>query len=111
MITKEKWEALTSDEKSNFWYKEGREFPRKVFYRKVKESFIEKPKMEIGEQAEYLLSIYKFKDGKIFTQGYFHVPDLRDEHNLYQALVWKYNDVTKEEFQTILQSIICTKQN
>ena len=111
MISKEKWNSLSSDAKSNFWYKEGNGIPRKVFYKKIEESFIEKPKVELSEQAEYLLSIYKFKDGKIFTQGYFHTPDLRDEHNLYQALVWKYKDVTKEEFKEILKQITCTKQN
>ena len=77
-------------------------------FKRILQSRIEKLEFDqspIQGYTNYLKSVYSFRGNEVYTQGYYHEPDVRDEHNFLVALQWKYKNVTKLELKEALKFI------
>jgi hypothetical protein len=77
-------------------------------FKRILQSRIEKLEFDaspIEGYVSYLKSVYSFKDGKVFSRGYYHDIELMDEHNFLRSLEWKYPKITKTDLAAILLSL------
>lgn len=75
-------------------------------FKRILQSRIDKLEFDaspIQSYASYLKSVYSFRGNEVYTQGYYHEPDVRDIHNFLTALRWRYKNVTELELKEALK--------